>query len=61
MIKSLENRDSKDELADMKLLADKYHTKIPKSIIKLFKEDEIHTEVVNKDKIKSNIIEWIKQ
>ncbi|ARR00620.1 threonine synthase [Campylobacter porcelli] len=61
MIKALKNRDSSDELADMKLLADKYHIKLPKSIIKLFKEDEIHTQVVKKDEIKSNIIDWIKR
>ncbi len=61
MIKALKNRDSSDELADMKLLANKYHIKLPKSIIKLFKEDEIHTQVVKKDEIKSNIIDWIKR
>lgn len=61
MIKALKNRVSNDELADMELLASKYHVKIPKSIIKLFKEDEVHTTVVKKDQIKSNIIEWIKQ
>lgn len=61
MIKALKNRTSTDELADMQLLASKYHVKLPKSIIKLFKEEAIHTDIVKKNQIKSNIIEWIKQ
>jgi threonine synthase len=61
MIKALKNRTSTDELADMQLLASKYHIKLPKSIIKLFKEEAIHTDIVKKNQIKSNIIEWIKQ
>ncbi|WP_162166811.1 threonine synthase [Campylobacter fetus] len=61
MIKAIKNRPTKDELADMKELAKEFNVKIPKSILELFSQKELHKEIIEQDKIKSNIINWLKK
>ncbi len=45
----------------MKELAKEFDVKIPKSILELFSQKELHKDVIEQDKIKSNIINWLKK
>lgn len=61
MIKAIFNRNTENELNDMKKLSSKFNEKIPNNILKLFTDKEIHKDIVNKNEIKYKIIDWIKE
>ncbi|EDO9794079.1 threonine synthase [Campylobacter fetus] len=61
MVKAIKNKPTKDELVDMKELAKEFDVKIPKSILELFSQKELHKDVIEQGKIKSNIINWLKK
>ncbi|EAI4414072.1 threonine synthase [Campylobacter fetus] len=61
MVKAIKNKPTQDELVDMKELAKEFDVKIPKSILELFSQKELHKDVIEQDKIKSNIINWLKK
>lgn len=61
MIKAIKNKESKNELKDMKSLSNEFKSEIPSSILKLFDKKEIHKDIVNTGEIKETILGWLKK
>lgn len=61
MIKAIKNVEIKDEKADMLSLAKEFKDKIPTEILSLFEDEAKHKDIIEKNEIKNNILEWIKK